>query len=324
MSATAYDAIRQTGRLPSPTGVVIELLRLARDELSTARHIGSVVEKDPALTARLLRAANSPMFGQCRQVASVDQAVLLLGRSEMMRLALCFSLISSHRGGACRRFNYDLYWSDSLGRAVAARFLAQTLHAAHGDEWFTAGLLSQIGRLALATVYSKSYASIVSKAPPGRLDHLAALESAEYGIDHCELAAEMMRSWNFPVALTDAVRDQLSSESVTPPESAQLPRILECSGLVAAILTGAGPIQNGWTLALLNANRLGVSPDAFRSLFDQIRLQWRDTGEILSVKTRDVPSSTDLEQEAAEILAIEPHDAIPSSRQSLEPEQAHV
>jgi len=194
-----------------------------------------------------------------------------------------------------------LYWSDSLGRAIAARVIAQRLHTVPADEAFTFGLLCQIGRLALATAYPEAYATILEQAPTGDVSSLAHLERAQFQLSHCDLAAEMLTDWGMPAEFCNAVRAQLDPEAIAfDPncETQGFARVLRLSGVISSVLTREAVLRDSVFELTMQANRLGMAPEVQHDLFDRIREEWRELGTVLSVRTQDVPSLDVLYAEA--------------------------
>lgn len=232
MANQAYQKLKDTNALPSSTGVALEILRLASDEKTTLNTISKVIESDPALAGRILKLVNSPFAGVARRVSSISVAVRLLGLRTIKNLALGLSLISNYRNGCCASFDYDHFWSESLARAVAARQIADQLKSIPADEMLATGLLSQVGRLALATVYPEKYTFIVDRYRAGSRE-LADMEYKEFGIDHNQLSAEMMTDWRLQKPFCEAVRFQDTPEKAgSEPEAMtrQLAWILHLAG----------------------------------------------------------------------------------------------
>lgn len=300
MSKAAYKAIKQTNALPSPTGVALEILRLANDESTTIEQLTATVETDPAISSRLLRLVNSPLAGLARRVSSISGAIKLLGIRTVKNLALGFSLVADNREGACAGFDYDTFWSDSLGRAVAARVIAHRTKGFPPDEAFAAGLLSQIGRLALATVFPETYAYALNLAQEGDVAQLLKTEREVLEIDHNELAAEMFADWYLPESFQVAVRAQDGGEVEPAADSpgGRLTRILHLAGSVAAVL--ADPVVYREALAAMvnEAHRLGIRPDILPADFDLIGTEWRETGTVFSVPARRVPPLAEIYAQA--------------------------
>lgn len=307
MASSVYEAIRASGNLPSPTGVALQILQLARDEESTVEEIAAAVESDPAISSRLLKLVNAPFVGLPRQIASVERAVALLGVRTVSSLALGFSLVSGHRQGKCSAFNYELFWSESVARAAAARHLAHHIKKFAPDEAFTCGLLCQIGRLALATAFPEEYAETLHAVTTDNPEELNELEQAAFGINHDELAAEMMADWHIPVIFCEAVRAQTKAGTVElDPDSrvCLLARILHLSGSISRVLVRPTVYRDTLATLVREANSLQVTPYVYHELFDATSQEWREVGAILSVRTRPVPPLAEIYSHAQERRAL--------------------
>jgi len=191
--------------LPSPQGVALEIMRLSGEEDVSLARIASVLKTDPALSGRMIKAANVASLSGRRPVASISDAVMVLGLSTVRHLALGFSLISHYRKGNCPGFDYAGFWSQSVLLGVAAQALSQRVRLAAPEEMFACGMLAEIGRLAFATLYPKEYGELIAKADQISDDDLRAMEQDRFGIDHAEMASLMLRDWGFPEIFTNVV-----------------------------------------------------------------------------------------------------------------------
>ncbi len=318
MATGVYETIKASHELPSPTGVALHVLEISRHSDSTVDQIATAVESDPALASKLLKLVNSSLAGLPRQIASVHRAVALLGVKVVTSLALSFSLISEHRRGRCPAFNYESFWSESVGRAAAARHLAHRVGKFAPDEVFTCGLLCQIGQLALATAFAERYANVLRSATAGTPGELAELEREVFDIDHDDLSAEMMRDWHMPTIFCEAVRVQSSPESGEYDADSRcclVARILNLAGPIAQVLTRQSVSSETLTALVPEANRLGISPYCYYETFDAISHEWREAGAILSVRTRPVPPLSEIFAQAQEQKALleQMHDTATSS-----------
>jgi two-component system cell cycle response regulator len=300
-STTIYEAVKASHELPSPTGVALEILRLTHDEESTIDEITAVVESDPALASRILKMVNASLAGLPRQVASVQRAVSMLGVRTVSHLALGFSLVAENQSGQCEAFNYASFWSESVARGAASRHITYFIGGFAPDEAFTCGLLCQLGRLALATAFPKAYADTLFTVGTANLKELAEAERAVFDIDHNELTAEMMADWHIPILFCDAARMQdikQEDEFAGRSRTAQFARVLHLSGAVARVLTGTTADRDALSGLVLEANSMGITPEVYHEVFDAINREWRELGEILSVRTRIVPPSVELYTQA--------------------------
>jgi two-component system, cell cycle response regulator len=297
MANPAYEKLKESNALPSPTGVVLEILRLTDDENATLYSISKVVESDPALAGRTLRLINSPFAGLSRRIVSVSVAVKLLGLRAIKNLALSLSLLANNRKGCCGRFDYGAFWSESLARAVAARQIATRLRNFPPDEAFTIGLLAKIGRLGLATARQQEYARVLSSREAGDDAELARMERECFGLDHNELSAEMMAEWHLPELFYNAVRWQDAPDSACVDMDSrlgQLARLLHLAGGVALLLVQPEATAKHLSALISEADKSGISAEAFDPFIEAIAAEWRDAGAILSVTTRNAPSLAEL------------------------------
>ena len=114
MAVTIMDRILASSNLPSVPFVALKVLELTQQEDTSIDDIAAVIQKDPALTAKLLRTANSPLFGLVKKVASIRQATVILGLRTVKVMALSFSLVDALRKAQDGAFDYPRYWRRSL------------------------------------------------------------------------------------------------------------------------------------------------------------------------------------------------------------------
>jgi HD-like signal output (HDOD) protein len=161
---TRFDELKAANQLPSPTGVALAILRLGESETPSAQDIARILQTDPALSGRVLKIANSVSGGRARAIGSVREAVTHLGIRLVRHIALGFSLVSQYGHGACRSFDHAGFWSRSLATGVAAQAVSYFTGRIPPAEAFTCGLLAQVGRLALASIYPDGYAEVLAQA----------------------------------------------------------------------------------------------------------------------------------------------------------------
>ena len=215
LTSPKFEELKTARQLPSAKGVARHIVKLAQKDDVTADEIVRIIKADPALAARLMKAANKDLLLSGRRpVVSVPDAVRVLGLRAVRQLALGFSLLSNYPEGTCRSFDYDRYWARSLGTAVAFAALADRIKTAPPEEAFVAGLLSRIGSVALATIYPEDYSAVLDEqgAKPGT--SLVMLEREAFATDHNELGAALLSEWGMPRAIVDAAYHSGESGSI--------------------------------------------------------------------------------------------------------------
>ena len=240
--------------LPSAPHVVSRLVSLTDADADT-RDLLATIDRDPALTARILRTANSPFYAQNRSVTSVTRAVVVLGLPMVRNLTLGLTVwdattshISPHQA---RRL-----WDHSLAVAQAARHFAVATRSCLGPDAFTAGLLHDVGKLVLARQFPEDYRSLLGQTTMTRL--LPELERAAVGYDHAEVGALLFERWRLPRIVVDAVaRHHDASPSPGLP------------GFVAAAnaLVGCAPDER--EAALARAAAAGVDAELWREYVER-------------------------------------------------------
>lgn len=301
MDKKEFDELKTTGKLPSPSGVALRIMELCRQDDVTLDQIGRVVQADPALAGRLIKFANSAFAGPRRPTAAVGDAIRLLGIKTVRQLALGFSIMGQHRGGACSAFDYGAFWSASLATAIAANVLCQRTRTAPPDEAFCCGLLSNVGSLALATLYPEAFAGILIQnfpSPEARLQR----EREVLGTDHRELTAALLEEWMLPRVFVGTVTHHESPAESQYPEGSResiLCNLLHLAAKIGRYCASDNALRKTLLSDMIfDAARIGLDAEALALLTDQIAADWKEWGAMLEVATQDIPAFNALLQAA--------------------------
>lgn len=212
--------IDDPSRLPTIPKVGQQLIAsFSSDEVSVA-DIAHQLAADPALSAKLLKLANSAYFHVSRTIGTVDAALQMLGLVMVRNLVLGSSVAGAFR----HTTGIDLpqFWRYNLYTACTARWLANRTDV-NSDRVFTLALLHAVGQLQMHTVAAQAMAPLDQQMhvlAPGR----AQLEQQTFGFNHGDVSAELARAWAFPLPLTEALRH------IAQPLAG--PEFLEASALV--------------------------------------------------------------------------------------------
>ena len=303
LDAIHFEEIKATGNLPSPRGVALEIIRLTQTDTVTIAQLARVIQSDPALTGRLLKAANSPVLGVRRPIVTVSDAVTMLGLPMVRQLALSFSLVSHYRTGSTTNptsisFDYDAYWQDALLTGVAAQAIAAQIQIVNAEELFILGLLAQVGRLALATLYGTRYSTLVQQNAAER-DTIAApeaLESAEravFQVTHGELTGALLLDWGIPRGLCLAVEAHETPEaSPLAPDSREkrMALALNLAWKLALLLRAAkhqppDRLPQASQALIMDAAKIGIDANRLTVLMDTTLVNWAQWAAIMEVAT---------------------------------------
>ncbi|GEJ58804.1 HDOD domain-containing protein [Anaeromyxobacter diazotrophicus] len=227
-------------RLPSLPAVALEVLRLCHEEEIDLWRITDALSSDPALAARVLRAANAATLAVRGKVGTLTRAVPILGSDAVVAIALSFSLVRGRRRDD-RGLDRSALWRRAVFAALASRTLAEgSAGAADPEEAFLAALLQDLGMLALAEVFPAEYGAVCARAA-GDHEAQARLERDAFGTDHAAVGALLAGAWRLPDALRRAVA---GSHAGPPPGAAPaeegLLRCVALSGHLADVWVAPG------------------------------------------------------------------------------------
>jgi putative nucleotidyltransferase with HDIG domain len=186
--------------------VAMRIARMVNDPDSSAADIGREVSKDPALTARLLRIANSPALGQNGKIATMSRAITLLGVRQVRDLTVGLTAVRTFDGIGNELVTMASFWRHSVLCAVAATQIAERRKGSRDDSPFIAGLLHDIGQLVL---YSRApelarRALLMSVDDPDDAG-LYVCEREVMGFDHAAVGVALARNWGLPLALQECI-----------------------------------------------------------------------------------------------------------------------
>jgi putative nucleotidyltransferase with HDIG domain len=196
-------------QLPTLPAVAVRVLHLTTSATSDAREIADVLRGDPALTTRLLSLANSATAVAATPVTTVDQAVVRLGLATVRGVVLAvkvFECFPAAGGAEAAVFERGEFWKHCVAVACAARRVAAGTPALgiEPGEAFVAGLLHDIGKVALDATFPKAYARVVAMANEEHGD-IADHERAVLGVDHTVAGRRLAERWQLPAALNEVV-----------------------------------------------------------------------------------------------------------------------
>jgi putative nucleotidyltransferase with HDIG domain len=245
--------------LPLSADGTIEAIVAACDSPTTTMgEIADRVGREPALTAVVMRQANSPYYGFGRRVETLPDAVVLLGIGTIRTLALtnaALRFLAIDRDGLTRMRRQLL--THSMTTAVAARVIARR-GAAHPEKAFLCGIVHELGTIVMTRVAKPEYLhAFVCARRDGR--SFAAVEREVFGFDHAELGARLAEAWRFPPQICDAIAHQHE------PGKARLERglaeALHCADWLAAEMgRGVVPFDHPPWPDRRAADTFGLSP----------------------------------------------------------------
>jgi len=287
---------------PSPSRVATEIISLARDPDIEMSKVAQAIGRDPAMTAKILRIANSAFYAQRRPSQNLRQALVIIGLNAALTLALSFSLVSSVRALRAAGIDYPRFWRRTLLAATAARAFAESTKAPHAEDVFLAALLQDIGVLAIDRASRDFYGNLPQ--PAVHADWIA-YEMQQLGRDHASYTAMLLKSWNLSERIWQAVGASHTPQTLAADSDAG--RFARCvalgSDLAEAILTSDRSAMLT-SLAQRAMSLLGMGNEAFTDVVGRVTSLIPETEALYETSILNTDDAENLLAEARELLAV--------------------
>ncbi|MBI4579425.1 MAG: GGDEF domain-containing protein [Planctomycetes bacterium] len=302
MSSSILDKIRLAENLPSLPTVAVQVLQLTHGDGASVAEIARVIEHDPALTSKILKVANSSLFGMPRQISSLQQAVVILGLRTVKVMALTFSLVEASQGKEPGGFDYQMYWRHSLTCTVAARLLAQHLPGCQADELFVAALLCDIGTLAAFHANKDAYREVLAESQTAAVP-VHVVEHQHFGATHETFSSLLLDTWGLPERMVKAIavhhREPDELLKITQASGNTLVPILGAAVLIADLFCSAGGASQ---LPIVRAHVPKLVPITDQQLQDLLSVLQQEVEEMAATWSIDIGAARSYKEIQAEAV----------------------
>jgi diguanylate cyclase (GGDEF)-like protein len=287
---------------PSPSRIATDIIALARDPEIEMSTVAQAVGRDPAMTAKILRIANSAFYAQRRPSQNLRQALVIIGLNAALTLALSFSLVSSMRTLRALGIDYPRFWRRSLLAATAARAFSESAKVGQAEDIFLAALLQDMGVLALDRASRDFYSQLTQ--PATHADWIA-YEVQQLGKDHSAYSAMLLKSWNLPQRICVAVHHSHAPHLLDGgTEEGKYARCVALgSDLAEAVLCPDRSVAVG-ALAKRAHSLLGMTHELFNEVVTRILKLIPETEELYETSIMQADDAENLLAEARELLAV--------------------
>ena len=270
----------------------------------TIDQLANVIQNDPAITARILKVINSPLFGVAKTITSIKQASTLLGMRKLRIMALSFSIVHAiRRTGHDETFDYEEYWRKALTAAVASRLLATKTARPLTEEAFVAGLLHNIGLVACFLAAPDLFAPLLKRhSTHGTWTVEDEIEIL--GASHAVLSAELLSLWKLPESLVNAVRNYRQSTpfSAGQPVAPHLTHLV-CAGVaIADLFAGDANVADIELCRERCVQLTGIDRDMLEHVLDAIATRVQEIAGMLAIKIGPTLTYEQIQRRAADQL----------------------
>jgi putative nucleotidyltransferase with HDIG domain len=197
------DRIKDIPTLPI---IVLELNKLLRDPDTSIKTVCDTIEKDQAITLKILKLVNSAFYGFKSKISDLRNAVALLGYNAVRNAIVSLSVINSFpKRVTLTDFDISIFWKHSLAVAVTSKNIAQLSKKESPDNCFVGGLLHDTGKVIMAQYFPELFEAVWSTLQNEQISFYAS-ERKTLPIDHAKVGAHLAGKWQLPRGLVDAIR----------------------------------------------------------------------------------------------------------------------
>jgi len=290
--------------LPSPPAIATKIIELSSCDTSGLSDVADVVSIDPALSAKLLRMANSPLYTKQRKVENLRQAITLFSLDGTLNIALSFSLKQGAVDDNNSGLNYNLYWKRSLASAILCQDIIQRLGNASKDCAFLAGLLQDIGMLALDKANPNLYKNI--ELQQANHEILCTQEQETLHADHSIVGAWLLEQWRLPINLLEPILQSHAAMSADRECESDLSKAVACSSLFADIfIAEEKDIHSLLSTAISQAkNIVDLSHEEFHSIIETASENYSDLAQMFDIELENSNMLEFISEQAKEVLIL--------------------
>jgi putative nucleotidyltransferase with HDIG domain len=269
---TSRDIKTAVEKLQPIPQVALKTMRLLSDDQYDITALAGEIRQDQVIVAKILKLCNSAMFAGSMQIASLDNAILMLGQGLLIKTIISASVSSFYNQSDS---GYSLCKGGLYHHAVGTALIAQKIALATGrvspSVAYTAGLLHDIGMVVLDQ-YVAAVSPLFYRAMENENADMLAVEKELLGINHCEVGKELAELWKFPSSLTDAIYYHHFPEETEA--DATLPHIIYLADLIMSKFHGGLALEWLDTDKLgARMNLLGLAPTALSDLVGLIPIE---------------------------------------------------
>ena len=305
LSDSLVQMLRNCTNLPSPPAIANKIIELSSCETSGLGDVADVVGLDPALSAKLMRMANSPLYAKQRKIENLRQAITLFGLEGTLNIALSFSLKHTGIDAKNSGLDYNLYWKRSLAAAMLCQEIGQRLQGCSKDSTFLAGLLQDIGMLAL----DKAKPSLYKKLGEQQKHHeqLCQREIDEIGCDHSTVGAWLLSEWHLPAKIFEPVAvSHATLNEETLEDMPDISKAVACSCLLADIFISEDKdVQDVMLNAVHKAECITkINHMDFRHIIESVSANYGDLANMFDIEIENPRILEFISEQAKEVLIL--------------------
>jgi diguanylate cyclase (GGDEF)-like protein len=291
--------VKDVSTIPSPPAIAVRIVQEVKKDNTSLDDLARIISCDPALTAKILKVANSPFYGLPCKVESIERAVNVLGLEALKNIALSFIIVREFNPGSDGKFDPGMFWRRSITAAVSAGLIASRLGIRREDTFVTP-LLMDIGILIMYMCRPRDYLKVIDEKRVSRISTVDA-ERMIFGTDHQAVGGAVLARWGIPEDISVPVSFHHNIGGC-PEKHREMVKLMGLADIASSIYHGNRGMEKYGTLRQMMMEEMNLDENGIEELIDSIG---NDTLEVLSsfeIDPGDMKPFSQILQEANEEL----------------------
>jgi len=211
--------IHVTNNLPTLPTIYTSISESMANPLTTADDIAKIIATDQAAASKVLRVANSPIYGFRGNIDTISKAIFNLGFNEVRNIVLALSVINFFsKSKSIDSFRPIEFWQHSIAVGIGARLIANESGIKNLENYFLAGILHDIGKLLIFQIAPEEYANVLETARNEKM-FIRTVEKESFGLDHSTAGRYLADKWKLPEPLKNCISFHHSGFYTTKPDN---------------------------------------------------------------------------------------------------------
>lgn len=201
----AENFIKQIKDFPTLPTIYTALMDTMANPRSTAQDVADIISQDQSSASKVLKTANSSIYGFRGKIGTITQAITYIGFDEVKNLVIALSIMKLFKNMKGVKFNPLNLWKHSLAVGATTRIIGKTIGVKNLENFFIAGILHQIGKLVLYKFLPEEYPQVISNSIEKRIS-IRESEKEKLGITYNIVGEMLAEHWKLPISIKDAIR----------------------------------------------------------------------------------------------------------------------
>jgi len=301
--ASILDRICSSAQVPSVPIVAANVLKACNDPTADFQKLASMISADPSMVAKLLRMANSVGLGSQTPITSLHNGLVRMGIKVTRAAALGFALEAEVSNNVPESFDIQRFWRHSLTTAAAARAIADVKCPGRSDEAFAAGLLQDIGLVAIQCAMPEKSDEVFAERKRLKAE-LHQVEKKLIGVTHMEVGAHLLKKWGVPSEVYEPIRYHHRVEHAERTgisnETLEVARMLFFATLVTRLFNYTDKTRTREAAIVVAEEDLNIPVETLDRILANVEKSVRETCDLFGVDPSTITSYESIREEAAQ------------------------